>query len=660
MKAGDKFISSANDPGLGSNLGKCFDRVRQSSMYLLKYMELKHVQMPNQLLRIYLVEVHRKQYFNINIVGGIAFVLVPVYMLESASETAARRMVEDLFKQEADAAEPLGDFVLIDHNEINHRKHKKQEESEITVCECVIEDDNPESACGDQCLNMMTCTECTPGYCPSDELCRNQRFQRCQYAQTKLVQTDNRGWGLAACQDLKAGDFVMEYCGEVVPVKEALQRAKVYETSGTTNWFILNLNGGEYIDVTHVGSLARFINHSCDPNCETTKWTVLGEERIGIFAIQDISAGTELTFDYKYTWFGGARMRCACGANSCSGSFGGKSKAFQVFMRDGVPFGKDAYAWEDDAQRTDAEEGGRQSDAEDDAPLSSFIDPSLVGRKVRSGMIVNPKNAGVIIKTSAEKSAPEAVVKKEGQPTSVTTEAPATSVAGPSYTPAEKSTPVRRRASVFKKDKLSSFKGVHVLGGKFKDSSEPRMKKSGKGMQRVAAPAAEKSEEPEEKPEEQEIHSRKRSRSDVEDQLKAAEVILSTEQYMAQNVQGVAGFQNARSVVNKLLLAEFPNFFPVSEAACAEVEFAQELEMAAVSDLKKVCDELQPVLRTCCGPDGSTWDDNPVPSSAGENWMVARCKQLRGSLNFHFSIIRHLAGPTFALCSTKEAPLVPT
>lgn len=69
-----------------------------------------------------------------------------------------------------------------------------------------------------------------------------------------------------------------------------------------------------------------------DPNCETAKWTVLGEERIGVFAIQDISAGTELTFDYKYTWFGGARMRCACGANSCSGSFGGRSKAFQVFM----------------------------------------------------------------------------------------------------------------------------------------------------------------------------------------------------------------------------------------------------------------------------------------------------------------------------------------
>lgn len=52
------------------------------------------------------------------------------------------------------------------------------------------------------------------------------------------------------------------------------------------------------IDPTSKGNLARFINHSCEPNCITEKWNVLGEVCIGIFAIRDINEDEELTFDY--------------------------------------------------------------------------------------------------------------------------------------------------------------------------------------------------------------------------------------------------------------------------------------------------------------------------------------------------------------------------
>lgn len=58
------------------------------------------------------------------------------------------------------------------------------------------------------------------------------------------------------------------------------------------------------VDVFVQGALGRFINHSCDPNCETQKWVVHGELAIGLFALKDVQAGQELTFDYNFERYG--------------------------------------------------------------------------------------------------------------------------------------------------------------------------------------------------------------------------------------------------------------------------------------------------------------------------------------------------------------------
>ena len=50
--------------------------------------------------------------------------------------------------------------------------------------------------------------------------------------------------------------------------------------------------------------MGRFINHACNPNCETQKWVVHGELAIGLFALQDIEPGSELTFDYNFERYG--------------------------------------------------------------------------------------------------------------------------------------------------------------------------------------------------------------------------------------------------------------------------------------------------------------------------------------------------------------------
>ncbi|KAJ8354835.1 hypothetical protein SKAU_G00224020 [Synaphobranchus kaupii] len=81
------------------------------------------------------------------------------------------------------------------------------------------------------------------------------------------------------------------------------------------------------IDSYRMGNEARFINHSCDPNCEMQKWSVNGVYRIGLFALKDMDSSTELTYDYNFHSFNTEKQQvCKCGAESCRGIIGGKSQ----------------------------------------------------------------------------------------------------------------------------------------------------------------------------------------------------------------------------------------------------------------------------------------------------------------------------------------------
>lgn len=65
--------------------------------------------------------------------------------------------------------------------------------------------------------------------------------------------------------------FVMEYVGEVLDYKEFKNRTKQYAKNGQEHYYFMSLNADEVIDATYRGNKSRFINHSCDPNCETQK-----------------------------------------------------------------------------------------------------------------------------------------------------------------------------------------------------------------------------------------------------------------------------------------------------------------------------------------------------------------------------------------------------
>ena len=53
-------------------------------------------------------------------------------------------------------------------------RHKKPREEDIAICECKYDASDPNSACVGRCLNLLTNIECTPGYCPCGDTCRNQ------------------------------------------------------------------------------------------------------------------------------------------------------------------------------------------------------------------------------------------------------------------------------------------------------------------------------------------------------------------------------------------------------------------------------------------------------------------------------------------------------
>src|SRR3954465_1477023 len=81
------------------------------------------------------------------------------------------------------------------------------------------------------------------------------------------------------------------------------------------------------IDATR-GSIARFVNHSCEPNCRMEKWTVGGKPRMALFAgDQGIMTGDELTYDYNFDPYSQKNVQvCRCGSTNCRGVLGPRPK----------------------------------------------------------------------------------------------------------------------------------------------------------------------------------------------------------------------------------------------------------------------------------------------------------------------------------------------
>ncbi|XP_028268943.1 histone-lysine N-methyltransferase NSD3 isoform X5 [Parambassis ranga] len=236
-------------------------------------------------------------------------------------ELKAQRESREALEQERNSRKPPPYKFIKTNKPVGKVQMHIADLSEIPRCNCKPTDEHPCSL-DSQCLNRMLQYECHPQVCPAGDSCENQCFSKRLYAETEVVKTDGCGWGLRTNQALRKGDFVTEYVGEVIDSEECQQRIKHAHENHVTNFYMLTLTKDRVIDAGPKGNSSRFMNHSCSPNCETQKWTVNGDVRIGLFTLCDIDAGTELTFNYNLHCVGNRRMSCHCGSDNCSGFLG--------------------------------------------------------------------------------------------------------------------------------------------------------------------------------------------------------------------------------------------------------------------------------------------------------------------------------------------------
>jgi hypothetical protein len=128
-------------------------------------------------------------------------------------------------------------------------------------------------------------------------------------------------WGVFADKDIKENEMLVEYRGEIIGNCMCEKREKEYEDAKIGSDYMFRIDGLSVCDATKQGNVARFINHSCDPNCFTKIISIEGNGRIVIYAKRDIGAGEELSYDYKFPleYDEKKRIPCHCGSRDCRG-----------------------------------------------------------------------------------------------------------------------------------------------------------------------------------------------------------------------------------------------------------------------------------------------------------------------------------------------------
>ncbi|KAF2786624.1 hypothetical protein K505DRAFT_259494 [Melanomma pulvis-pyrius CBS 109.77] len=206
----------------------------------------------------------------------------------------------------------------------------KREKQDNSSCYCF-----PDDGCGEDCHNRIMAYECDSTNCKlTPEQCRNRPFSELKRRAkgngydygVEVLQTGDRGYGVRAMRTFEPHQVIVEYAGEIITQDECERRMKqIYKKDKC--YYLMSFDNKMIIDATR-GTIARFVNHSCEPNCEMIKWTVSGEPRMALFAgSRGIMTGEELTYDYNFDPFSSKNIQeCRCGTPSCRGVLGPKPK----------------------------------------------------------------------------------------------------------------------------------------------------------------------------------------------------------------------------------------------------------------------------------------------------------------------------------------------
>eukprot|EP00898_Chlorokybus_atmophyticus_P001841 jgi/Chlat1/2658/Chrsp178S02478 len=149
---------------------------------------------------------------------------------------------------------------------------------------------------------------------------RFRRMRHSLYERLAFGKSAIHGWGAFAKQRFRAGDMVVEYIGESVrPSVADLRERRCYDAIVGAGTYMFRVDDNKVVDATRTGSLAHLINHACEPNCFSKVVKYDGDDRIVIFAMQNVEVGEELTYDYRFN-SNDERLPCNCGSAKCRGT----------------------------------------------------------------------------------------------------------------------------------------------------------------------------------------------------------------------------------------------------------------------------------------------------------------------------------------------------
>jgi hypothetical protein len=189
-------------------------------------------------------------------------------------------------------------------------------------CEC-------KDICDYKCLNRVMHVECSGGKARSGDLicrvgkqCTNRQLQNRDYAAFEVFSEENMGLGLRAMENVSKGTLVIEYIGEIIDDEEMNARMNHQHEFNPydKDYYVMQLTNDFYVDGKKEGNFSRFINHSCDPNCELQRWNVNSKTRIAIVAIKDIAEGEPFSYDYQFETQQEDTFKCYCKTSKCRGT----------------------------------------------------------------------------------------------------------------------------------------------------------------------------------------------------------------------------------------------------------------------------------------------------------------------------------------------------
>ena len=161
--------------------------------------------------------------------------------------------------------------------------------------------------------------------CDCGPNCGNRMLGRRQFAKCEPNHELGKGWGLTAVNEVKIGELVQEYVGEIIDEKTKRKRLDLWaqDHPHDPNFYIMQLESGWYIDARLKGNLSRFINHSCEPNCKLVPLNVAGHTRICVISTRRLAPGEFLSYDYQLDTKNSEIFACRCGSSNCKGGANG-------------------------------------------------------------------------------------------------------------------------------------------------------------------------------------------------------------------------------------------------------------------------------------------------------------------------------------------------